>query len=177
MASESLFATLLGEKFAEMPAAIRQVHDGRDKLLLGKCTVQRGTGLLSRVFGGIASLPNAGDEQELSVTIACVAAGERWLRNFAGKKMSSGLTTERGLLIESLGPMQFAFALHYSATTQELHWVLRGVKVLGIGLPPAWFSSVSAREFYADGRYHFDVKASLPVVGLLVHYQGWLSDH
>ena len=31
-----------------------------------------------------------------------------------------------------------------------------------------------AREYEADGRFHFDVPITLPLVGLLIHYRGWL---
>jgi hypothetical protein len=34
---------------------------------------------------------------------------------------------------------------------------------------------VNAREFERDGRYHFDVVAKLPGVGMLIHYRGWLE--
>jgi Domain of unknown function (DUF4166) len=175
MAGESLFAILLGAAFADMPAAIQRVHDGRNKLLIGRCAVQRGTGFWSRVFARAASLPSAGDDQEVSVNITCSAEGECWLRKFSGKQMRSRLTTEQNLLVERLGPMRFVFSLVYDDSTRELHWLLREVKTLGIPLPLAWFSAVSARESYEDGRYQFDVRASLPLVGLLVHYRGWLS--
>jgi hypothetical protein len=175
MASESLFSQVLGETFGEMPAAIRQIHNGRDQLLVGRCTVERGTGLWSRIFAYVASLPAAGDDQSISVNIACSSVGERWVRMFSGKKMISTLTCKRGLLVENLGPMKFAFRLDYNAITQEIHWLLRGVKLVGIPLPLHWFSSVAARESCVSGRYQFDVSASLPLIGLLVHYQGWLS--
>jgi hypothetical protein len=33
-----------------------------------------------------------------------------------------------------------------------------------------------ASEFTGpDGRFHFDVRISLPIGGLLVHYRGWLE--
>ncbi len=32
-----------------------------------------------------------------------------------------------------------------------------------------------AREYEADGRFHFDVPIALPLVGPLVHYKGWLT--
>jgi hypothetical protein len=32
-----------------------------------------------------------------------------------------------------------------------------------------------AREYEANGRFHFDVPIALPLIGLLVHYRGWLE--
>lgn len=56
-----------------------------------------------------------------------------------------------------------------------LYWRLMRVRALGLPLPASWFSGVRAREFERDGRYHFDVAAQLPLVGLLVRYRGWLD--
>jgi hypothetical protein len=50
-----------------------------------------------------------------------------------------------------------------------------GVRSLGIPLPLAWFDKVSARESVEGGRYRFDVRAEMPVVGLLVRYAGTLD--
>ncbi|MEI2454079.1 DUF4166 domain-containing protein [Lysobacter firmicutimachus] len=56
-----------------------------------------------------------------------------------------------------------------------LSWRLVRVRALGLPLPARWFAGVRAREFERDGRYHFDVAAQLPAVGLLVRYRGWLD--
>ncbi|MGH8082470.1 MAG: DUF4166 domain-containing protein [Lysobacter sp.] len=56
-----------------------------------------------------------------------------------------------------------------------LSWHLMRVSALGLPLPRSWFAGVGAREFERDGRYHFDVAAQLPWVGLLVRYRGWLD--
>jgi len=48
-------------------------------------------------------------------------------------------------------------------------------RALGVPLPARWFAGVAARESEADGRYCFDVRAALPLAGLLVHYRGWLD--
>ena len=41
--------------------------------------------------------------------------------------------------------------------------------------PARWFTGVGARESADGEHYAFDVWASLPLVGLLVHYTGWLD--
>jgi hypothetical protein len=32
-----------------------------------------------------------------------------------------------------------------------------------------------AREWEEDGRFWFDVPIALPLIGLIVHYRGWLA--
>ena len=54
-------------------------------------------------------------------------------------------------------------------------WRVVRVSAFGLPLPARWFTGVGARESAEDGRYRFDVWASLPFIGLLVHYRGWLD--
>ncbi|QCW27600.1 DUF4166 domain-containing protein [Lysobacter enzymogenes] len=56
-----------------------------------------------------------------------------------------------------------------------LVWRLMRVRAFGLPLPAGWFARVQAREFEREGRYHFEVDAQLPGVGLLVRYRGWLD--
>jgi hypothetical protein len=174
MAIEPLFSLLLADSFDELPPEIKRVHDGTDKLLIGRCDVRRGNGFWSRVFGSLTSLPPAGEDQEIRVTIIAKPAGERWVRSFGDKSMSSVLANQHGLLREKLGPVTFTFHLEYVPHKQEIQWILRNVKVLRVAVPVSWFSAVSARESHAGGRYWFDVNAALPLIGLLVQYRGWL---
>ncbi|HYM86593.1 MAG TPA: DUF4166 domain-containing protein, partial [Pseudoxanthomonas sp.] len=57
-------------------------------------------------------------------------------------------------------------------------WRVARVHALGLPLPARWFRNVIAyesdHESERDGRYLFDVMAAMPVIGLLVHYRGWL---
>ena len=63
-----------------------------------------------------------------------------------------------------------------SAEDGAIVWRVVRVHALGVPLPARWFRSVRARESAGDdGRYHFDVSASMPIAGLLVHYRGWLD--
>jgi hypothetical protein len=78
-----------------------------------------------------------------------------------------------GLLCERLGLVTFAFAL--AVADGILTWQVRRVRALGVPLPARWFEGVRACESEVAGRYHFDVRASLPLAGMLVHYRGWLD--
>ena len=87
--------------------------------------------------------------------------------------MRSTLRASGDLLEESLGLLRFLFAL--SAKDGAIDWHVVGVRALGMPLPASWFSSVGARESASDGRYCFDIRAAMPLVGLLVHYHGALD--
>jgi hypothetical protein len=169
-----LFARLLGEKFDRLPPRVRALH-ARDTshTYAGRADVDRGTGMLSRLMGAATRLPAQKTDQELHVTIEPSASGERWTRTFADHAMPSRLWDADGLLCERLGLATFGFQL--DVHDDQLTWRVARVRSLGIPLPARLFRGVIAREFDEDGRYRFDVRAELPIVGLLVHYRGWLD--
>jgi hypothetical protein len=79
------------------------------------------------------------------------------------------------LLIEQLGPLTVEFELVPAA--DHLAWIARGGRVLGVRLPARFFSGIRAVESMAAQRYTFEVRAELPIMGLIVHYHGWLQTH
>lgn len=170
----SLHRRLLGASFDSLPAPVRRIHEGAAVATWrGTCGVARGTSPLARLLGLAARLPRAGDGVALRVTLAADARGETWIRDFDGRAMRSRLTLRDGHLHERLGPATFRFALH--ATGDGIEWRLVAVSGLGVPLPLAWFRRVTAREYLDGGRYAFEVRAEMPVVGLLVHYRGTLD--
>ena len=123
--------------------------------------------------GAFASLPPASHDAPASVAIAAGAEREAWARDFDGSPMRSTLQASDGLLEEKLGALRFRFRL--AAQGGRIDWTLRSVRCLGIPLPVAWFSNVSAVESVRDGKYEFFVRAELPLAGLLVEYRGTLD--
>lgn len=169
---EPMFRQLLGARFATLPATVRRLHlrEGT-AVYTGEVQVERGIGLLSRLCARATRLPPVG-HGPVSVEIDAHPAGERWTRRMGRHAMRSRLWASEGLLCERLGLVTFGFRL---GVEQEcLTWRVVRVRALGVPLPARAFASVSARESEADGRYTFDVTAALPLMGLLVHYRGWL---
>jgi hypothetical protein len=79
----------------------------------------------------------------------------------------------RGLLNERVGPSTFMFALE--ATPDGMALQLKGVRFLGVPLPGFLAPSVRTYESEREGRYRFEVEASLPLLGRIVRYEGWLE--
>ena len=153
---------------------MRSLHEiGGRKSFAGRCAIVRGEGWLAAVLLWIARLPRAGDDLPVTVVIEADAKGETWTRDFAGSRMQTRLTARDGVLNETLGPVRLRFEL--SADEEAIRWRAVGASVLGVPVPAAWLAGMSAREGEESGRYTFDVRAEAPLVGLLIHYRGWLA--
>lgn len=167
-----LFPSLLGSAFEQLPPVVRALHLRGTTTYSGEVAVRRGRGGLSRLCCWVARLPPA-YAGTIGVGIFADAHGEVWTRRFGAHVMRSSLSRDRGRLHERLGPLRFWFRL--AVTNGRLVWTVERVRFLLIPLPITWFRGIAAVEGADAGRYTFDVTASLPVVGLLVHYRGWLD--
>lgn len=170
-----LFRQLLGEAIDTAAPCVRRLHHRPGTAVYrGAVVVERGRGALSRLMGWSTGLPPGG-EGPIEVEIIAAEGRERWTRRVGGRAMASRLWAHDGLLCERLGAATFGFRLRVEEGA--IRWRVVRVRVFGLlPLPAAWFAGVDARESGDDhGRYCFDVCARMPVVGLLVHYRGWLA--
>ena len=171
--SPPLFHSVLSDAYASLPANVRALHAGSGRWR-GEAAVERGQGALSRLCAWLTRLPPAGTHP-VEVEIVAGHDGERWTRRYgASHAMPSRLWIARGALCERLGPVTLRYRM--AIEDAAIVWRVAGIRILGLlPLPGRWFAGVVARESDGDGRYRFDVRAQLPVVGLLVHYRGWLQ--
>jgi hypothetical protein len=169
-----LYRRLLGARFEQLPARVAELHDvTATSVWTGRADVERGRSFASRVVATLFGLPPAGRDQPLSVTFTPQGEREVWTRTFGRAVFRSVQYERRGLLRERVGPSTFIFALDTSAEGMAL--ALRGVRVLGVPLPRLLAPSVRTLESQRDGRYQFEVEASLPLLGPIVRYAGWLE--
>jgi hypothetical protein len=172
-AVSSSFAQVLGPAFDTLPAPVRALHVAQGgHRYHGEVQVERGSGWLSRFVAAATHLPPAGTGP-VCVEIMASPLEERWTRFIGGRAMPSRLWREDERLCERLGLATFGFRLE--VVDGVIAWRVERVRVFGLSLPARWFTGVGARESADGGRYAFDVWASLPLAGLLVHYRGWLD--
>lgn len=171
----TLFQQVLRAPFFNLPDALRALHGIRGRgEYVGRATVERGRNPLSRLFGLLAGLPPAMRDAPTRVEFIADERREIWKRDFGGRKMWSTLHCRNGQLCERLGPVSFRFELH--TYDGEIWWNVAKARLFGVlPLPAKWFSRVQCRERENAGRYEFRVEAVLPLVGLLVRYEGWLE--
>jgi hypothetical protein len=169
----TLFERLLGSAFDTLGPRVRKLHhDAGTRRYAGEVEVERGHHPLATLCAWATRLPPAG-RGPIEVEIAADAAGERWSRHVGAHVMRSRLWARGGLLHERLGAVTFVFRL--AAHGGAIEWTAVRASALGLPLPARWFAAVGAREADRDGRYTFEVTASLPIAGLLVRYRGWLA--
>jgi hypothetical protein len=171
-----LYRRVLGHAFSAMAPTVQQLHqvDG-PTVWRGTASVRRGTNPLSRLMAALFSLPPAGHALALTVSFTPDAAGhETWHRDFAGRRFLSIQSDHGGgVIAERIG--RVTLLLRPTVSAGELTLTLDGARCLGLPLPRVLLPRVATREFEQAGRYHFDVTANLPLLGLLVHYRGTLE--
>ncbi len=169
-----LYRRLLGGRFEHLPARVRELHDVTGtSVWTGRADVERGRSLPSRLVATLFGLPPDGRDQALRVTFEPVGDREIWSRAFGTAVFRSVQYERGGLLNERVGPSTFVFALDTSAEGMALK--MQGVRFLGVPLPRFMWPSVFTFESEREGRYHFEVEASLPALGRGVRYVGWLE--
>jgi hypothetical protein len=168
-----LYARVMGGRFAELPPAVRALHSVlRDGGACGEARVTRGRRRLARLVADLFGFPPEGIHL-LHVAFAERGGGERWTRDFSGRRFSSELAERGGRLTERFGPVRFAFDL--PSDSAGLRMVIRRWWLGPLPLPRFLAPRSDAREWQEGGRFHFDVPIALPLLGPLVHYRGWLE--
>lgn len=169
-----LFEQVLGPAFAQLPAQLRALHSIRHRQRWrGQGSVLRGAHWLVAPCAWMARLPPSVMEVPVTVEFVVDAAGERWNRQFGAARMASRLWQRHARLFEQLGAMRFQFAL--SEAEGQILWRAERVWLFGVlPLPAHWFAQVHCREREHAGRYEFLVDVSMPLIGRLIRYEGWL---
>lgn len=170
-----LFQRLLGDAFQSLAPQVRELHSLRTtSTWRGQSSIQRGPHPVAGVCAAIAGLPPSMENIATTVEFEAADDSEIWRRDFGGYAMQSRLHARENQLRERLGPMEFTFDL--SARDGEIHWRTTGARLFGVlPLPAKWFANVRCRERGIAARYEFLVEATLPWVGSLIRYEGWLE--
>lgn len=169
-----MYARSMGKRFRSLPWVVRAVHaDLAWRLLVGRATVRRGNGVLSRLAGWVFDFPPAQTAAPCRVEFAATPRGERWWRRFDGHPMSSVLSVEDGRLYERFGPLK----CELECSKRGLALVIRCTRAWMLGVPlPGWLvPQVIASEKERDGKLLFRVHIRIAVAGLIAAYRGTLD--
>lgn len=168
-----LYERVMGEDFVALPPSLQAMHRVAGELVAkGEASIEPARNPLSRMIGRLFRFPPAGDQVPLQVWMDERSGVERWTRDFGGHEMRSELSQKDGLMVERFGPFRFGFELRAGPDGLSMH--LRRWWCWALPLPLCLAPESPAREYEADGRFNLDVPISLPLVGLVVRYRGWL---
>jgi hypothetical protein len=168
-----LYARAMGARFDVLPQAIRAMHEvNGDGGAAGEGQVRRGSHPLAQLIGSIMRFPPSGD-YPLHVTFAEHGGKECWTRDFGGHRFTSELSRAGNGVAERFGPLRFVFDLPADET--GLRMELRGWTLFGVPMPRAFGPRITAHEWQEEGRFHFEVRVALPLIGPVIDYTGWLE--
>jgi len=170
-----LFVRVLSN-FDTMPAVVRASHvpnPASDHA--GEVDVEGAANPVGSLIARVMGFPGAASALPAFVTIEREGDGEIWIRRFGDTTFSSHVSAGAGgALVERFGP--FAFDLDANADAGGFDLSIRRGRFFGLPLLGFVTPSTRARAFVDDqGRYRFDVEITLPFVGRLVRYRGWLA--
>jgi hypothetical protein len=169
-----LYQRLLGNAWESLPASLKKIHTVQKAE--GRAKVEVGRNPLAWLIANVVGFPKAGDDIPVNVSFEIKNNGELWQRTFASRAFSSFHSEGNGysdrLLSEQFGPFRLGMALVID--DGKLSLIVRNWSMLGIPLPGTLAPMGNVFEQEVDGRFHFHVEIKLPVIGLIVRYQGWL---
>jgi saccharopine dehydrogenase-like NADP-dependent oxidoreductase len=171
-----LFARALGERFASLPAPIRQVHSPQTRITIcGEATVDGSARALPKLVRRLLGFPRPGKHVALRVEIEAQGGIERWTRDFAGQKLTSTLMPSRvpARIRERFGLIACEFCL--AADADGLSMEMVGANMGPLPLPGFLAPTTRAREWVdEEGKFRFDVEIGVGFIGHIVSYNGWL---
>lgn len=149
--------------------------------LNGYVDIRYGTGL-GRIIGMILAkrlgLPSPSPANSLEVEIYGDREGLHWNRRFNNGRLFTSLFQPKGSYpnghwVERSGPIELRLGV--DIVNSGWHWRHQGTSFNGIALPKWLMPKTVAFKEFSGGKYLFSVAISLPIVGLLVSYQGSLN--
>jgi NAD(P)-dependent dehydrogenase (short-subunit alcohol dehydrogenase family) len=175
----ALFKTVLGrEAFAALPQVTQDLHRGAPAVLgKGRADIDAPETIAGRVISALFRFPKPGKDVPVSVLVEQTQGGERWLRRYPGREMKSFMShPDPGTqsLEERFGPFSFRMKISGREDGLDMHMV--SARMGPLPLPKFMTPKIKATERTNPiGEHLFDVSISLPLIGRIVHYAGWLT--
>ncbi len=175
--TKPLYQQILGTAFTVLPTPVQALHATREpRRWAGTACVQRGKNIFARTIARAIGFPNSGTSTPITVELVPSEKGERWTRNFGGKTFSSlqqiGAGKNNHLLLERFGPIEVALAL--TVKDNRLFLIPRRWTLFGLPMPKFLLPAGNSHEREQNGHFYFDVEIAVPLIGLIVSYEGEL---
>ena len=176
--SSILYSEVLGKDWLALSENVRCAHSVGGQMN-GVFRITYGTGWAAKKLARWSDLPPAADAANTRLKIFSEDAGERWERQFNGEAFTTRQWRGKdGFLVERFGEWELHFKLRvkegnlfYDQSCAKLC-----VGAFHFPMPRACAPHVFAKEIQ-DGaaRVLVTVMVTLPLVGLLISYEGYLN--
>lgn len=173
-AGRGLFERAMGPAYQRLNPTVRAFHDltGTNELK-GQVETEAPSGMLASIFSRLVGAPSGGSTGALRFELRSAGQRQIWTRHFPHRRMESSLRLKGSEVEETLGAARLTLALQ--EVDGALVMALRSMRFLGVPCPRWLLPRIEAREHGCDGRLHFHVRASLPLIGRVTGYRGWLE--
>lgn len=175
-----LYSEVLGPRWTELHSAVRAMHSTGETLTrTGTFQVRRGTSLIAKFLQAVLGLPKQSAASAVTLRIEPQVTGEHWFRRIgdvAFDTIQSPATENR--LRERVGVVDLYFRLQVTDGGLKYHQVGAKLALGLLAIPlPRWFAPrVIASEMPCDEDVvDVSVHVTIPLVGLLIAYEGTLS--
>lgn len=170
----SMYQAVMGDAFDRLAAPVRQFHRfAGHHTFHGQVRIAAPESLPARLLALALGTPQRAGEGPVRFELIAGSLAETWTRFFPGKTMRSVLIKDGCRLSERLGAARLGFSLVEVDGALEMR--LASVHLLGIACPKWLMPTVVARETGDGHRFCFEVRASVPVMGLVAGYRGHLE--
>jgi hypothetical protein len=164
----------MGAEFIALPAPLQHFHSLQGTHVLnGWVEVHPPASFAARIFARLLGAPLKAQSGPIRFELKADETSEVWTRHFPGKTMQSRLVLNEGRIAERLGVARLLFAL--KGSPEALRMQLARLHFLGVPCPRWLLPEIVAEETATTGKLHFRVQATLPLVGMVTGYQGYLE--
>ena len=177
MTAPTLFERVLGERFALLPRPLQRFHrlSGRHELL-GLVETDAPASALGRALAWCLGTPTSASHGAIRFVLDAAPEVETWTRHFPRRTMRSRMHVVQGHVVERMGPASLAFALDVDGGGLRMRLV--GLRFLGIPCPawlcPRLVAEETGERTQLGERLLFRIEASVPGIGRVVGYRGYL---
>ncbi len=135
---------------------------------------------MSRLFGWFENLPKSGEGISTELLVTPHNESETWRRRFGSRIVVTEQSIKEGLLTERLGSLEFVFelAVRSGALVYIQKKVVLDIFFMRFTMPrliAPWVEAFLAEDKEEVGRVIIKVRASTPLTGLIMGYEGTID--
>ncbi|PQA78399.1 DUF4166 domain-containing protein [Rhodoferax sp. TS-BS-61-7] len=169
-----MYRSVMGDAFNRLATPVQQFHsfEGLQEFH-GEVQVAEPASVLAKLLAIFLGAPLKASQGPIRFELLAAPSTETWTRFFPSKTMRSTLTKSGNRITERLGASRLTFELMEVAGALEMR--LEKLHFLGIPCPSWLMPRVTARETGGVHTLNFHIQASVPVIGMVASYTGYLN--